>query len=84
MSEVSRAAMEAAVELEISNCIGGITTRGLAEHIEKVGRAVVQDNEDKLRKALQAALVIAGSEWNFPGAHPHRAAVLQQMKDALT
>ena len=41
------------------------------------------NNHDALVKALEAALLIAKQEWDFPGAHPHRAAVVRDMEDAL-
>ena len=41
------------------------------------------NNHDALVKALKAALLIAKQEWDFPGAHPHRAAVVRDMEDAL-
>lgn len=41
------------------------------------------NNHAALVKALQAALVIAKQEWDFPGAHPHRAAVVRDMEGAL-
>lgn len=46
-------------------------------------RVEVETQRDQLAKALEAALLIAKQEWDFPGAHPHRAATVRQMEGAL-
>ena len=39
---------------------------------------------DALAKAMRAAILIAESDWDFPGAHPSRKAALRDMKAALS
>lgn len=41
------------------------------------------NSHEAMANALRAALIIAKSEWDFPGAHPHRAAVVRDMEAAL-
>lgn len=62
--------------------------RGRPVWIAKIRRPVlvsspVTEKTEALVKALKAALLIAKQDWEFPGAHPHRQAVLRDMETVL-
>lgn len=59
------------------------TCSNCGEQLETTNADPLNDQMNALVKALVSALLIAKQEWDFPGAHPHRAAVVRDMEAAL-
>lgn len=63
----SVAALKAAVDLEIENCIGRVTTRSVAQKLDEIAKQLHDENYEELVEALKEAVHRLEGVWDDVG-----------------